>query len=67
MPKMEKAEKKAHSRVRKRRNTLATTGREKVVGKTAWKRKSGSSVYKVFENNGDRRKRRGEGKRDGMG
>ena len=37
MPKVEKTEKKTHSRVRERKNRLATTGGEKVVGESAWK------------------------------
>ncbi len=67
VPKVEKAEKRTHPRVRERKNRLATTGGEKVVGKSAWKCKSGGIVLKVFENNGDRAKRWGEEKRVGVG
>ncbi len=66
MPKIEEAEEEARLRVKKRRNNLATTGREKVVGNLAGKFSSGGTTAKFSENNGNRRERRSERKGAGM-
>lgn len=60
---MEKAKKETLPWVRKRRNNLTTTSGEKVVDYLAGKWKSGGTIAKISENNGNRGKKRSKKKR----
>ena len=46
---------------------MAGSGREEMAGRPASKRNSSSAATEIFESDRHRRKRRGEGKRVGVG